>query len=76
MSDRLLTTAEVGLPMPQRIATVTLSESRQLARLGKLIPSDLAHPDTLPSVANLSEQAHDGRYAGNAPPLEKGLNAE
>jgi hypothetical protein len=36
MSDRLLTTAEVGLPMPQRIATVTLSELRQLARLGRL----------------------------------------
>src|SRR5713226_6116909 len=34
-----------------------LSEARQLARLGKLIPSDLAHPDTLPSVTNHSERA-------------------
>src|SRR5579864_1452854 len=36
----------------------TLSEARQLARLGKLIPSNLAHPDTLPSVTNHSERAH------------------
>src|SRR5260370_23383869 len=35
----------------------TLSEARQLASLGKLIPSDLAHPDTLPSVTNHSERA-------------------
>src|SRR5712692_4170220 len=35
-----------------------LSEARQLARLGKLIPCDLAHPDTLPSVTNHSERAH------------------
>src|SRR5258708_37750212 len=39
-------------------AAQTLSEARQLARLGKLIPSDLAHPDTLPSVTNHSERAH------------------
>src|SRR5437899_7466249 len=39
----------------------TLSEARQLARLGKLIPSDLAHPDTLPSVTNHSERAHEAR---------------
>src|SRR5258708_39854733 len=38
-------------------AAQTLSEARQLARLGKLIPSDLAHPDTLPSVTNHSERA-------------------
>ena len=38
----------------------TLSEARQLARLGKLIPSDLAHPDTLPSVTNHSERGHMG----------------
>src|SRR5437899_9831171 len=38
----------------------TLSEAHQLARLGKLIPSDLAHPDTLPSVTNHSERAHAG----------------
>src|SRR5712692_5640911 len=36
-----------------------LSEARQLARLGKLIPSDLAHPDTLPSVTNHSERAQE-----------------
>src|SRR5580704_8944272 len=36
-----------------RPAAQTLSEARQLARLGKLIPSDLAHPDTLQSVTNL-----------------------
>src|SRR5438094_6858767 len=35
----------------------TLSEARQLARLGKLIPSDLAHPDTLPSVTIHPERA-------------------
>lgn len=40
-----------------RCPTQTLSEARQLARLGKLIPSDLAHPDTLPSVTNHSERA-------------------
>src|SRR5260370_37798978 len=38
-------------------AAQTLSEARQLARLGKLIPSDLAHPDTLQSVTNHSERA-------------------
>src|SRR6266516_6683336 len=42
-------------------AAQTLSEARQLARLGKLIPSDLAHPDTLPSVTNHSERAQEGR---------------
>src|SRR5580704_2419121 len=41
-----------------RPAAQTLSEARQLARLGKLIPSDLAHPDTLQSVTNHSERAH------------------
>src|ERR1700675_1209967 len=41
-----------------RYAAQTLSEARQLARLGKLIPSDLAHPDTLPSVTNHSERRH------------------
>jgi hypothetical protein len=40
-----------------RRSAQTLSEARQLARLGKLIPSDLAHPDTLPSVTNHSERA-------------------
>src|SRR5580704_11420037 len=40
-----------------RPAAQTLSEARQLARLGKLIPSDLAHPDTLQSVTNHSERA-------------------
>src|SRR5712692_7894957 len=39
-----------------------LSEARQLARLGKLIPSDLAHPDTLPSVTNHSERAHSALF--------------
>ena len=40
-----------------RCSTQTLSEVRQLTRHGKLIPSDLAHPDTLPSVTNHSERA-------------------
>jgi hypothetical protein len=35
-----------------------LPEARQLARLGKLTPSDFAHPDTLQSVTNHSERAH------------------
>src|SRR5882762_3024848 len=34
-----------------------LPEARQLASLGKLIPSRCSHPDTLPSVTNHSERA-------------------
>src|SRR5882724_10289091 len=37
-----------------------LPEARQLASLGKLIPSRCSHPDTLPSVTNHSERAHTG----------------
>src|SRR5713101_8186662 len=61
-------------PLKSRLCspTQTLSEARQLARLGKLIPSDLAHPDTLPSVTNHSERAHAApkvvqELAGHAP---------
>src|SRR5882757_5438489 len=34
-----------------------LPEARQLASLGKLIPSRCSHPDTLPSDTNHSERA-------------------
>src|SRR5690348_693598 len=34
-----------------------LPEARQLASLGKVTPSNLAHPDTLPSVTHHSERA-------------------
>src|SRR5260370_41083832 len=51
-------------PLKSRLCrpTQTLSEARQLARLGKLIPSDLAHPDTLPSVTNHSELAQSSCF--------------
>jgi len=39
--------------------TQTLPEARQLARLGKLIPPDCSHPDTLPSVTNHSGRAQN-----------------
>jgi len=35
-----------------------LPEARQLASLGKVIPLNLAHSDTLVSVTNHSERAH------------------
>ena len=37
--------------------TCLFPEARQLASLGKLIPPNLVHPDTLSSVTNHSERA-------------------
>src|SRR5260221_10906288 len=45
-------------PLPSRFAN-SLPEARQLASLGKLIPPNLVHPDTLPSVTNHSERAQE-----------------
>src|SRR6516162_8265208 len=44
---------------PCRLAQL-LPEARQLASLGTVRPSNLAHSDTLPSVTNHSERAHEG----------------
>src|SRR5712672_3800280 len=51
------------LQPPLRCPAQALPEARQLARLGKVTPSNLAHPDTLQSVTN-----HSGR-AQNLGPL-------
>src|SRR5216683_7788725 len=55
-----------------------LSEARQLARLGKLIPSDLAHPDTLPSVTNHSERAQSPMLSesGRVQQIDKKFEAD
>src|SRR5258706_149459 len=45
------------LQPPLRCPAQALPEARQLARLGKVTPSNLAHPDTLQSVTNHSGRA-------------------
>src|SRR6266404_7732950 len=53
------------LQPPLRCPAQALPEARQLARLGKVTPSNLAHPDTLQSVTNHSGRAQHCCYGSS-----------